>query len=791
MPADATMDPEFEIGHVLFIDIVGYSRLVIGEQTELIRQLKEVVAASDQVQLGQKQDKLVSLPTGDGVALIFRNGAEAPAQCAVEIARAASSYPQLHLRMGIHSGPVNVVTDVNNRANMAGAGINIAQRVMNCGDAGHILLSKHGAEDLEAYARWRPFLHDLGECDVKHGVRISLVNLCGDNFGNGEVPQKLKEAKREQVRIGRAHRKRTLLLSSALAVALLGLGYWIFHQNRATDLTAIAEKSIAVLPFENRSAEKENAFFADGVQDEILTDLARIADLKVISRTSVRQYGAGTARNVRAIGAALGVAHLLEGSVQREGGRVRVNAQLIDARTDTHLWAQTYDRDLADVFAIQSEIAETIAHQLQTRLAPMEKAAIESPPTRDLAAYDLFIRAQSLAADMTNQIVAKEKLPKAIDLLNEAVARDGKFIRAYCLLSRIHGQLYFTGLDHTPERLALARQAAEAALQIDPEDGEAHLAMADYYYHGFRNYTQALHELSAARQTLPNSSQVFEWTAYISRRQGNWKNATSNFERAVNLDPRNFQLLQQLALTYQGQHRYKDQLKALDRALTIVPEDLSTLVLRAWVPADWRADLRRFQAFLVEYTAKDPSAAGELEDINFALCERTAEAIERTLKVYPAEGAVYNGIKYPRAYWEGVVARWRGEKEKASLAFAEARRQVEEVAQKQPDFPAALSLLGLIDAGLGRKEDALREARRACELLPIHADAVDGVAYAANLAQVYTWTGEKDLAIDQLEDVERLPNFVSYGYLKLQPLWDPLRGDPRFEKLVASLAPKD
>ncbi len=638
MPADATIDPEFEIGHVLFIDIVGYSKLLIGQQSELVRQMKEVVAGSDQVRLAERQDKLVSLPTGDGVALVFRNGAEAPAQCAVEIARAASNYPQLHLRMGIHSGPVNVVTDVNNRANMAGAGINIAQRVMNCGDAGHILLSKHGAEDLEAYARWRPYLHDLGECDVKHGARISLVNLYGDNFGNTEVPQKLKEAKREQARIGRTQRKRTVLLSSALAVALLGIGYWIFHQNRATDLTAIAEKSIAVLPFKNLSADPDNAYFADGVQEEILTDLSRIADLKVISRTSVMQYGTGTARNVRAIGAALGVAHLLEGSVQRVGNKVRVIAQLIDSRSDTHLWAQTYDRDLADVFAIQSEIAETIARQLQTRLAPAEKAAIESPPTRDLAAYDLFIRAQSLAADMTNQIVAKEKLPKAIDLLNEAVARDGKFIRAYCLLSRIHGQLYFTGLDHTPERLALARQAAEAALQIDPEDGEAHLAMADYYYHGFRNYTQALRELSAARQTLPNSSQVFEWTAYIARRQGDWKSATSNFERAVNLDPRNFQLLQQLALTYQGQHRYKDQLKALDRALTIVPEDLSTLVLRAWVPADWRADLRPFQAFLAEYTAKDPSAAGELEDINFALCERTPEAIAAHLESLSCRG---------------------------------------------------------------------------------------------------------------------------------------------------------
>jgi tetratricopeptide (TPR) repeat protein len=392
---------------------------------------------------------------------------------------------------------------------------------------------------------------------------------------------------------------------------------------------------------------------------------------------------------------------------------------------------------------------------------------------------------------MTNPIVVSEKLPKAIDLLKEAVARDGSFIRAYCLLSRIHGQLYFAGLDHTPERLALARQAAEAALRIDPEDGEAHLAMADYYYHGFRNYTQALQELSAARQTLPNSSQIFEWTAYIARRQGDWKKATSNFERAVNLDPRNFQLLQQLALTYQLQRLYRDQLQALDRALTIVPEDLSTLILRAWVPADWRADLRPFQAFLAEYTAKDPSAAGELEDINYALCERTPEAISRTLAAYPAEGNVYNGIKIPRAYWEGVVARWRGEKEKASVAFAEARRQVEEVAQKQPDFPAALSLLGLIDAGLERKDDAIREARRACDLLPMTADAVDGVAYAANLAQAYTWTGEKDLAIDQLENVERVPNLLSYGYLKLQPLWDPLRGVPRFEKLVASLAPKD
>jgi len=791
MSAEAATDPKFEIGHVLFIDIVGYSKLLIGEQCELVRELKEVVAGSEQVRAAENERKLVSLPTGDGVVLVFRNGAEAPAQCALEIAHAVKKYPKLRLRMGIHSGPVNVVNDVNNRANIAGAGINIAQRVLDCGDAGHILLSKHVAEDLEPYARWRPYLHELGECEVKHGARISLVNLCGDSIGNADVPEKIRQARREQARASRGGRKRILVATSVVAAVVLGIGYWVFHQRRANDFSTIPVKSIAVLPFQNLSPDPQNIFFADGVQDEILTDLARIADLKVISRTSVMQYKPGIARNARAIGQALGVANLLEGSVQRESGKVRVNAQLIDARNDTHVWAQTYDRDLADIFAIQTEIATKIADQLRAKISPSEKSAIETPPTRDLTAYELFIRAQALANDLTNPEVVKEKAPQAIRLLEEAIARDPDFTRAFCLLSRVHGQMFWAGYDHTPARVQLAKQAADAALRIGPDDGDAHLAMADYYYHGFRDYQQARKELNAARRTLPNNAQVFEYSAYIERRQGDWTGATRDFERSVELDPRNFQTIQQLALTYQLQRRYADQLRALEHALTIIPDDLFTRILRAWVPVDWRADLRDFQQLRATLMEKDPSVANEIEDINFALCERTPEAIERTLASYPAEGNVYNGIKIPRAYWEGVVARWRGEKEKASVAFAEAKRQVEQVAAKQPDFPAALSLLGLIDAGLGRKEDALREARRACELLPITADAVDGVAYAANLAQVYICTGEKDLSIDQLERVERVPNLVSYGYLKLQLLWDPLRGDPRFEKLVASLAPKD
>ena len=789
MPADTTSDSKFDIGHVLFVDVVGYSKLSGEDQRKVVRQLNDIVRATPEFRTAETSGQLVRLPAGDGMALVFLASPEAPVQCALEISRASKEYPYVQLRMGVNSGPINQVDDVNDRTSVSGAGINMAERVMSCGDAGHILLASRVAEDLAQYEKWRPRLRDLGEIEVKHGVKMRIVNLCFDGIGNSELPEKIKQSRRQQKV---ARQKRFILGASLLMVALLIA--WAARQQlqkRESPVGAIPQKSIAVLPFENLSSDPENAFFADGVQDEILTDLARIADLKVISRTSVMQYKAGIARNARAISQALGVANLLEGSVQREGGKVRVNAQLIDARNDTHVWAQTYDRDLADIFAIQTEIATKIVDQLRAKISPSEKNAIETPPTRDLTAYDLFIRAQALSIDLTNQLVVKEKAPQAIRLLEEAVARDPNFTRAFCLLSRIQGQMFWAGFDHTPGRLALAKQAAEAALRTAPGDGDAHLAMADYYYHGFRDYQQARKELNAARQTLPNNPQVFEYSGYIERRQGDWASAARDFERSIELDPRNFHTIQQLALTYQLQHRYADQLRALDRALTIVPDDLSTLVLRAWVPADWRADLRPFQQLRATLMEKDPAAANDIEDINYALCERTPEAISRTLAAYPQDGNVYNGIKYPRAYWEGVVARWRGEKEKASLAFAEAKRQVEEVAAKQPDFPAALTLLGLIDAGLERKEDALHEARRACELLPMTADAVDGVAYAANLAQVYVWTGKKDLALDQLERVERVPNFVSYGYLKLQPLWDPLRGDPRFEELVASLAPKD
>ncbi len=554
---------------------------------------------------------------------------------------------------------------------------------------------------------------------------------------------------------------------------------------------AASDKSIAVLPFENLSRDPDNAFFADGVQDEILTNLARIADLKVISRTSVMPYKSNATRNLRAIGKALGVAHLLEGSVQRAGGKVRVNAQLIDARTDMHLWAQSYDRDLADVFAIQSEIAKTIADQLQAKISPSEKAAIEKPPTKDPIAYDLYLRAQLLYADTTDSIQAKQKLPKAARLLDKAVAHDPHFLLAWCLLSKVHSQSHFLGYDHTAARLELANVAAQEALRLQPDAGEAHLAQADYYYHGFRDYERARTELAIAQRTLPNNAQVFEYTGYIDRREGHWEEATRNLERALELDPRNFVTVQQLAIAYQQQRRYADEARTYDRALTIVLGDPATRILRAQVALDERADIKPYQTMLATLMAEDPSVAPDVDDPLYALCERTATAAARALTNYPRDGSVYNAVNYPHAYWEGVVARWQGDSAKAQAAFNVARSEVAKTVEKQPDFPAGLSLLGMIDAGLGRKEEALGEGRRACELLPISKDAFDGPAFAVNLAQIYAWTGEKDLAIEQIAAVERVPNFLSYGFLKLQPQWDSLRGDPRFEEIIASLAPKN
>ena len=429
MPIEIKKEIELEIAHVLFIDIVGYSKLSINNQHAAVEELNRIVRASEQFQRAEAANRLIRIPTGDGMVLVFYTNPEAPAQCAVEISRALKEHPGLQLRMGIHSGPVSGVVDVNERANLAGAGINMAKRVMDCGDAGHILLSKHVAEDLEEYEKWRPFLHDLGTFEAKHGVRVSVVNLYDDQFGNAKLPLKFETVQKRRTRL------RWVMTVTLLTLAAIVGGIAMFSRYGMRSTLIAPEKSIAVLPFENLSRDPDNAYFADGIQDEILTRLSKIADLKVISRTSTQHYKSAP-ENLPEIAKQLGVAHILEGSVQRAGTRVRVAAQLIDGRTDTHLWAERYDRDLADVFAIQSEIARKIADQLQAKISPTEKVAIEKARTTNLDAYDLYLRAQELFADTTDPIHAREKLPLAAKLLDEAVGRDPDFIQAWSLLSR-------------------------------------------------------------------------------------------------------------------------------------------------------------------------------------------------------------------------------------------------------------------------------------------------------------------------------------------------------------------
>jgi len=786
MAAEIKKEIQLEIAHVLFIDIVGYSKLSINEQHAAVEELNRIVRASEQFQRAEAANRLLKIPTGDGMALVFYTSPEAPAHCAVEVSRALKKHPRLQLRMGIHSGPVSGVVDVNERANLAGAGLNLAQRMMDCGDAGHILLSKHVAEDLEEYEQWRPLLHDLGLCEVKHGVRVSVVNLYTEEFGNATLPRKFEAVQKRRTRL-----RWTVITAASLGLVAIIAGIAIFSHYRARSMLATPEKSIAVLPFENLSDDKENAYFTEGVQDEILTYLAKIADLKVISRTSVMQYKSGLMRNLREIGQQLGVAHLLEGSVQRAGGKVRVNAQLIDARNDAHLWAQTYDRDLADVFAIQSELAQAIADQLNAKLSPEEKAAIKQPPTADLVAYDLYVRAQAFRAATSFNARLKENLLEAARLLDQVVARDPTFFLAYCRLAEVHDLMYFFGSDHTPTRLALANTAIQTALRLRPDSGEAHLALAEHLYRGYRDHEQALAELALARRALPNDPLVFELTGFITRRQGRWEESTTDLKRALELDPRNLFLLQQLSFTYELQRRYRELAEVLDRALKLVPSDPDTRLVRALIDLAERADPRPAHATIDAVVAEDPAAKSIAERWFYVgLCERDKVGVSRALAIIPPEGISEGSIWWPRPFYEALAARARGDASGARAAFTAARAEVEKTMREQADYAQGITVLGLIDAGLGRKDDAIREGERAVALVPVSKDAIDGPDLMLNLAVIYAWTGEKDLALKQLAEATHLPSTLNYGWVRLHPDWDPLRGDPRFEKIVASLAPK-
>src|SRR5512132_1673312 len=574
MSAEIKKEIQLEIAHVLFIDIVGYSKLSINDQHAAVEELNRIVRASEQFQRAEAANRLIRIPTGDGMALAFYTSPEAPAQCAVEISRALKEHPRLQLRMGIHSGPVCGIVDVNEGANLAGAWLNIAHRVMDCGDAGHILLSKHVAEDLEGYQKWRPLLHDLGSCEVKHGERVSVVNLYDDQFGNPKLPQRFETVQKRRKRV----RWAATMAAALLALAVVVAGIATFSRYRVRSTLAAPEKSIAVVPFENRSEDKANAYFADGIQDEILTRLSKIADLKVISRTSTQHYKSAP-ENLPEIARQLGVAHILEGSVQKIGDAVRVNVQLINAATDSHLWADTFDRKLTDIFAVETDIARAVADQLRAKLTGQEKQVIAARPTDNIDAYDAYLR--GLAYNLRAQTTPANSLA-AQRYLKEAVRLDPKFALAWALLSIVDAGNYISqNLQPTFALREEARQAAETALTLQPNLGEAMLAKGAYHYNCLKDYDTAVRYFEQARQLLPNSSSIPEWLAYVARRQGQWDRSEAYFAEAEQLDPSNVYLLTEHAYSYIALRRFPEALRKLDQILHISPDDVDTVALKA------------------------------------------------------------------------------------------------------------------------------------------------------------------------------------------------------------------
>ena len=804
MATELEPDLQLEIAHVLFVDIVGYSKLLMNEQRESLRELNQIFRNTDAFNVAETASKLICLPTGDGMALAFTSTPDAPVRCAIQASKALPRHPGLKIRMGVHSGPVSGTTDVNDRSNVAGAGINMAQRVMDCGDAGHILLSKRVAEDLAQYRHWQPYLHDLGECEVKHGEVISLVNLYNDEVGNPELPTKVAAGQAAQHSVQRkADRIPKMLIGALLALTVGGIGAKIFLPSsgtkNATDVSnaalvsPIPEKSIAVLPFDNLSANQETAFFTDGVQDEILSNHAKVADLKVISRTSVMQYKTPRARNLREIGRQLGVAHVLEGSVQRAGNRIRVNAQLIDARTDAHLWAQVYDRDLADVFAIQSEIARTIADQLQAKLSSKEEAALDLRPTQDLAAYDLYLKATEIGRNRTSSIGSggAEEGKHQIVLLNEAISRDPTFLLAICALAQNHLYLHWMNADQAVDHLGLGKQAIEQAARLQPDSPEVHLIRAVLHYWGAREYGAALAELALARRGLPNDTRVLFFTAMIDRRQGNWRDATHRLEQNLALDPCNLATISELSGTYGVLLRYPDAIKTLDRALTWKPLDFGLNFLRADMDFLWKADLRRW------HDVVESEEITKTADPNDVLTARVDLALKerdylRAEKLLESGGTEFddNGFFTPREWKQAIIARGLGQQSKATTRFQLARERVAAEVRQHPEDAKALMVLGQIDAAMGRKIEALDEAQRAVELLPTSKDAINGYQLLTRQIMIHAQVGEIDRALDALENGTRNPYAPEYGSLKLDQVWDALRGNSRFEKFVASLAPK-
>jgi TolB-like protein/class 3 adenylate cyclase/Flp pilus assembly protein TadD len=803
-------DLPLEIAHVLLIDVVGYSKLLVDEQIEFLKELNRIVRSTECFRTAETAGKLIRVPTGDGMAVLFFRSPEEPARCALEISRTLKDHPHIQVRMGVHSGPVSQVTDVNDRTNIAGAGINIAQRVMDCGDAGHILLSKHLADDLAEYRHWRPHLHDLGECEVKYGLRLHLVNLYKDDLGNPHRPEKLQRGKRWKhaavpVRPITAPRWPKVLLVVALVVSAVALATSFsifFHRGRLPIAqtpskgvagASIPEKSIAVLPFENLSEDKANAYFADGIQQEILTRLAKIADLKVISRTSTQNYKSAP-ENLPEIARQLGVANIVEGRVQKSGDTVRVNVQLIKAANDSQLWADTFDRKLTDIFSVESEVAKAIADQLQAKLTGQEEQVIAAKPTDNPEAYDAYLRGlayslQPLSNTPANALGAQK-------YLREAVRLDPKFAVAWALLSYVDARGYLTTtLQPTVALREEARQAAETALTLEPHLGEAVLAKGFYHYACLKDYDTAVSYFEQARQFLPNSSRIAELLAYVKRRQGQWDQSESYFNEAERLDPRNVSLLTQHALSYMRLRRFPEAIRRLDQILNITPDDVHTLAFKAGI-AQAQGDLPGAAALLAPlHPNADDTVALEAQVYQAILERRPGQIIPRLKEILDKPDPALGYFNGDLRFWLGWAQEVAGDHAAAQKSWQQARSELESFLKEQPENFNLLGDLALTNMGLGDKAAALAFAERAIAANPIEKDAVGGPAPIEVLARVAAQMGEPDRAIAALRKLLSIPVLTDTAapltptLLRLDPMFDPLRNDPRFQKLCELKSP--
>jgi TolB-like protein len=727
----------------------------------------------------------------------------------LESSRELKNHPHIQVRMGIHSGPVNKTTDVNDQSNVVGSGINVAQRVMDCGDAGHILVSKRLAEDLAQYRNWQPYLQDLGECEVKHGLRLHVVNLCKDGLGNPALPEKLKRAKRWK-QTGAPIRpitrprwpKSVLVVALLLSAAVLAVSFSIFLRWRVpapnrgfsgASPAAIPEKSIAVLPFENRSEDKANAYFADGIQDEILTRLSKIADLKVISRTSTQHYKSAP-ENLREIAKQLGVAHILEGSVQKSGDAVRVNVQLIKAANDSHLWADTFDRKLTDIFSVESEVAKAIADQLRARLTGEEEQVIAAKPTDNPEAYDAYLRGLAYTlktADTTANALGAQKY------LREAVRLDPKFALAWALLSYIDAAGYRNqALQPTVALREEARQAAETALTLQPNLGEALHAKGYYHYACLKDFDTAVRYFDQARQLLPNSSRILESLAYVERRRGQWDRSESYFNEAERLDPRNLHLLTQHAFTYFHHRRLPEALRKFNQVLDIAPDDLDTLGNKAAI-AQAEGDLPRAAALLAPLRPDDVDSNALATQVYQAILERRpAPVIPRLKEILAKPDPALGFSNGEMRFFLGWAQEVAGDHSTAQGTWRQARSELEPFLKEQPENPYLIGDLALVNMGLGDKAAALALSERAMAANPIEKDPLTGPWFLEILARVAAQMGEPDRAIAALQKLLSISYAGPFpggpltpALLRLDPMFDPLRNDPRFQKLCEEKQP--